>query len=142
VAMDPVLVKQQSAAFFAAADRCLTERPCGDETLWILPVPGIVCAALSIEIGFKSLLLQAGISPPREHKLSKLFHRLGPWQQNELVLSMGIDKNSFDAELGKVSDAFTQWRYEYENGDLEISIGFLEKLAAATQRVLNSANRA
>ena len=52
--------RQLSAAFYEASNRCLTERPCGNETLSIILVPGIVCAALSIELGFKAMIMNEG----------------------------------------------------------------------------------
>ncbi len=52
--------QQSSAAFFAASDRILTERRCGDEIQAIMFVPGVVCAAFSVELGFKAMIMQAG----------------------------------------------------------------------------------
>ena len=122
-----------SAVFYEASNRCLTERPCGNETLSIILVPGIVCAALSIELGFKAMIMnEGGIS--RGHNLSKLFHELGPWQQNAIIQNIGCCRKAFDNELAQMSEAFVQWRYVYEYDEVKINIGFLDKLLQATQR--------
>lgn len=132
--------RQLSAAFSEASDRCLTERPCGDETLAIVLVPGIVCALLSIELGFKALIMENGRSA-KGHNLSKLFHQLGPWSQNAIVQSVGLDRKSFEHELAQMSEAFVQWRYVYEYDEVKISIGFLDKLLRATQSAASDERR-
>jgi len=124
--------RQLSNAFLVASDRCLTERPCGDETLEIILVPGIVCAVLSIEIAFKAMIMMDG-GMAKGHNLSKLFQTLGPWRQNEITKGVGMDRESFGEELSYMSEAFVQWRYVYEYDEVKISLGFLEKLLRASQ---------
>ena len=133
--------RQLSAAFSEASERCLTERPCGDETLAIVLVPGIVCAALSIELGFKAMIMEDG-KIAKGHNLLKLFHRLGPWSQNAIVHSVGLDRKSFENELAEMSEAFVQWRYVYEYDEVKISIGFLDKLLRATVSAASNERRA
>jgi hypothetical protein len=130
--------RQSSAAFFSASERCLTERQCIDEKQEIIFVPGIVCAALSIELGFKAIIIKAG-GKATGHKLSDLFQILVPGFQNQIIQSVGLDQANFTRELAKVSDAFVKWRYVYEYPEVNISLSFLSKLAEATQNTANNA---
>jgi len=125
-------VKSSSAAFYIASNRCLEERRIGPESLEIILVPGIVCAVFSIELGLKAIILGAG-GKPSGHKLSQLFAKLGPWVQNEIIRAVGLEQQAFLAELAAISDAFVQWRYVYEHTEVTMSMGFLDKLAVATQ---------
>lgn len=129
--MTAISAMQQSGAFFAAADRCLTERACVDGLLSIIPAPGIVCSALSIELAFKALIIQSGQSVSKEHDLLKLFQKLGAWQQNEIIQAVAIDRDTFVAKLAKMSGAFMEWRYVYEYPEVEINLGFMDTLAKA-----------
>jgi HEPN domain-containing protein len=130
---------QQSAAFFAAADRCLTERPCVDGLLSIIFAPGIVCSALSIELAFKAMIIHSGHSGSKEHNLSKLFQKLSPWRQNEIIQAVASDKETFVAELEKMSVAFLEWRYVYEYPEVQINLGFMGTLAKAVQKAARNA---
>ncbi len=121
-----------SASFFSASERCLTERRCGDESLAIIPVPGIVCGVFSIEIGFKSLLM-AGGDAAQGHNLLRLFEKLDSSIQDEIIQGVGLDRLCFMRELGEMADSFTKWRYVYEHEEVQINLGFLHQLAKATQ---------
>jgi HEPN domain-containing protein len=108
--------------------------------LWIVPVPGIVCAAFSIELGFKALAAQASGSTPWGHDLLNLFERIEPWQQNEISQLVGVEIDHLRAELSRTAKAFEYWRYAHEHTELSIGIGLLEKLSEATQQVLSRVN--
>jgi len=71
--------------------------------------------------------------------LLKLFNKLGPWLQNEIVRAVGLDRDTFNTELAKMSDAFEKWRYVYEHDELQINLGFMDKLAKATQSAAHNA---
>jgi len=73
------------------------------------------------------------------HNLSRLFQRLTPWHQNEIIKAVGLDRDSFMEDLVEMSEAFVQWRYVYDYSEVKISIGFLDKLARATQEAARSA---
>lgn len=72
--------------------------------------PVVVCAALSIELGIKSLLLRSG-SPPKTHNLTKLFVRLAPTVQDCIVASCGRQRDAFDKSLDEIANVFEEWRY-------------------------------
>ena len=124
--------KQLSAAFLTASERCLTERPCGGETLSIVLVPGIVCAAFSVELGLKAQIMEDG-RMAKGHRLFDLFQKLDPKCQSNLVKLVGLDQETFENELAHMSEAFVQWRYVYEHDEVSINLGFLEKLVRAMQ---------
>jgi hypothetical protein len=73
--------------------------------------------------------------------LLKLFNKLGPWLQNESVRAVELDRDTFSSELAKMSDAFEKWRYvyEYEHDELQINLGFMDKLAKATPSAAHNA---
>ena len=137
--MSATAAKQQSAAFLVAAERCLTERQCVDGLLPIVFVPGIVCTVLSVELAFKAMIIQSGQSVSKKHNLSELFQKLGPWQQNEIVRVVALDRETFVAELAKMSEAFVEWRYAYEYPEVQINLGFMDQLAKAAQGAASSA---
>lgn len=72
------------------------------------------------------------------HNVSKLFEKLRSSIQDKIIQSVVLDRASFIRELRAMADAFIQWRYVYEHEEVQINLGFLDKLAIATQ---NSAAR-
>ena len=64
--------QHQSAAFYLAFQRCMEQRPLPGGQIQFLGVPGVVCIAFSIELGFKTLILKSG-GTPRGHNLNDLF---------------------------------------------------------------------
>lgn len=47
--------QNSSKAFYIAYQRCMEQRPLSNGQIQFLVVPAIVCAAFSIELGFKAL---------------------------------------------------------------------------------------
>ena len=125
--------KNLSHSFRLAADRNLEQRQLPNSQLQMLAVPGVVCMAFSIELGFKAMLLQAGGSP-RGHDLSKLFSSLLASKQATLVASVGANRSAFDSSLANASRVFEEWRYIYEAQNASVDMAFLTSLADAVQR--------
>lgn len=127
-----------SSSFWLANQRCMEPRvlPNGQPQLPI--VPAIVCAALSVEIGFKAITLSTG-SQSSGHKLADLYTKLPIEYQNLILAEVGTDETSFQQELLLVSNAFVEWRYIYEQEHTQININFLNRLALAVQ---NASSRA
>ncbi|OZG71829.1 hypothetical protein BTA51_19605 [Hahella sp. CCB-MM4] len=99
----------------------------------MLVVPGIVCAAFSIELGVKALLME-GKKEARGHELYELFSRLAPAEQAELIEMVGATNDDFVRELKSVANAFVKWRYVYEAGEsVSANLDFLRQLSEAVQ---------
>ena len=81
------------------------------------------------------MILHSGQRPKREHKLLNLFEMLSPSQQGQLIQHVRLGKGEFEKEIGRMSNAFAEWRYVYEYPELQISLGFLDRLARAAQEV-------
>ena len=124
--------QNSSRGFYLAFQRCMEERLLPSNKVEVLLVPAVVCAAFSIELGFKTLLLRAGRSACG-HNLQDLFNKLEPATQNAIVGAVGIERQEFDASLKAVCDAFVGWRYLYERAVMNIELAFVSKLATATQ---------
>lgn len=103
-------------------------------------VPAVVCAAVSIEIGFKAITLSEG-STASGHELAKLFKKLSPAAQDLIVKEVGLDRAAFTVALDSVSNAFVEWRYVFEKNSAQVDMGFLTKLANATQTTAASSRK-
>jgi hypothetical protein len=131
--MNIAQARNSSKAFKLAYGRCMEELSIGFDQSQILVVPAIVCAAFSVELGFKTLLLLSNVEA-RGHEINKLFAKIPARNQDAIVEGVGIERGDFDAALVLVANAFTNWRYIYEKtDDVHIDIDFLRKLAAAIQ---------
>lgn len=128
--------KNSSRSFHKAFQRAMESRSTGTTQVEMLAVPGIVCAAFAIELGFKALLLQKG-AEARGHKLDKLFGKLESAEQAELIKVVGITDSDFSKELKAAANAFVDWRYVYEaTGSVSANVDFLQRLSEAVQRQL------
>ena len=105
--------RNSSNAFHLAFQRCMEQRPTGPDQVEFLAIPGIVCVAFSIELGFKTLALRAG-KKSTGHELDKLFAKLDSSQQTALINAVGLPDADFRKNLANTSRAFVDWRYIYE----------------------------
>ena len=97
-------------------------------------IPSIVLKAFSCELFMKSLVLSGDIK--KIHKLDELFNCLSDTDKSaikeEVVSKMNetigqyVDSDFF-VDLGKVANAFVDWRYFYED-TRTININFLDIL--------------
>ncbi len=124
-----------SHSFYMAFLRSMEERPISPGKFQLLLVPAVVCAAFSIELGFKVLLLRAD-KTIKSHDLETIFNNLSLSEQTALVAALGLPEAQFRKELVGVANAFEDWRYIYEQNDVTIDIAFLSKLADVTQSIL------
>jgi hypothetical protein len=129
----------QSRVFLLAAQRCNESKPLPSGHLQYLQVPSIVCYAFSIEIGLKALsMFESGKAEgPHGHDLKDLLHALSPGLQAQLIADTGWPSH-FDSDLDMVRDAFEVWRYICETGHVDTDLGFLQRMAAAVQKSLES----
>jgi hypothetical protein len=98
-------------------------------------IPAVVCAAFSSEVGLKAILLGEG-KPATGHNLCPLFERLSSESQAAIIRNIGYERERFEADLLAANDAFTKWRYVYEEeGSRRVSGQFLLLLASATHKV-------
>lgn len=98
-------------------------------------VPAIVNSAFACEVFLKLLLEVEQIDIKKGHQLEKLFNQL-PEQikkdiQQSTMQKYGSWTDAFGlSRLHHISDAFVNWRYNYEHdlkkdGSMQIEIGFL-----------------
>lgn len=130
--------RNSSKSFYLAFQRNMEQRPVSPGQVQLLVVPAVVCAAFSIELGLKALILQAG-KPASGHKLAELFGKLDFPLQKTLVDGVGLDKAQFNVLLQAASNIFVEWRYLYEKDSANANIEFLSKLAGAVQHAVGSA---
>jgi hypothetical protein len=115
----------------------MEQRRLSGQQVQVLLIPAVVCAALSIELGFKALLFSSQC-PVTGHALDKLFESLLVDFQEAIVTDVGITRPEFVKSLGLVVNVFVDWRYIYEKiDDVNLNLDFLKKLADATQQVIN-----
>jgi hypothetical protein len=101
-------------------------------------IPAVVCAAFSVEVGLKVILGVEGKSSTR-HELRSLFQQISEESQDAIVHNTSYDAARFESDLSAASDAFTKWRYIYEEeGSRRVSAQFLMLLAHAIHTVAAS----
>ena len=94
--------------------------------------PAIVCAAFSIEVGLKTLILREGGSP-HGHEVATLFGKVSLPAQNAIRRRTALPDADFDRSLDAANKAFAEWRYVYESQSASSDIEFLGKLGRAIQ---------
>jgi hypothetical protein len=114
----------------------MEQRQLSNGQIQFLVVPAIVCAAFSIELGFKALVLQSGGSVSG-HNLEKLFSALETPTQQQIVSAVGVAKEEFNSSLAEASNAFVEWRYIHEQEYANANNEFLSRLSKATQDALS-----
>lgn len=130
--------QNSSKSFYLAHGRCMEQRPLSAQQVQVLLVPAVVCAALSVELGFKALIL-ANQRAETGHALNKLFAVLPEDLQDAIVSAVGIARPEFDKSLGLAANAFVDWRYIYEKTeDVHLNLEFLRTLADVTQQVIGA----
>jgi predicted DNA binding CopG/RHH family protein len=132
--------QNSSRSFYLAHQRCIEERRLPDGQIQLLVIPAIVCAAFSIELGFKAIVLQSGGSVSG-HKLKELFSALEAPTQQQIVSAVGVAEGEFNTSLAEASNAFVEWRYIYERESANANVEFLSKLSKATQDARYSLNK-
>ena len=137
--MNITQARNSSKSFQSAFGRCMEPRHSGPQQVQVLLVPAVVCAAFSIELGFKTLLL-ANNSAANGHALDRLFRRLAEGNRDAIMRRVGLDEATFDKSIAAVANAFVDWRYLYEKtGDVHLDLDFLRRLASATQEEIQTA---
>ncbi len=129
-----------SSSFFLAFQRCLEARQLPNGQFQMPIAPAIVCAAFSIEIGFKAIILGEG-NTATGHNLSELFKKISSARQDLIIKEVGLDRTVFTDALDLVSHAFIEWRYIYEKDSATVNTDYLTKLANATQKAAASCKK-
>ena len=136
--------RHSARAFLMAARRSFEHRPVGIGRTEMLLVPGVVCAAFSVELSLKAIVIAAGGTPARGrngHDLVTLFGQVRTEVQDTIISALGISRSAFEPLLEGVTDAFEKWRYIYEQtGDIDITQHFLYNLAEATHQAMAQAS--
>jgi len=99
-------------------------------------VPGVVCTAFSIELGFKALIART-TPPPRIHDLKKLFEKLPQEIQDRVVTACSPTRATFDSSLAAIANVFEEWRYVYEQQTVQLDMAFLQRLADTVYTIIN-----
>lgn len=132
--MNVTQAANMSRSFSLASQRSDEQRQLpGGKVQW-LAVPAIVCAAFSIELGLKALILRGG-NAAHGHDLRRLFDALSEPVKLRITEACG-DAGAFDASLDAIAGSFNEWRYIYERDTTEIDAHFLRRLRDAVQLAL------
>jgi hypothetical protein len=131
--MDQGLLNQ-AVGFFNAASRCFSNISISPLIHNSPMTPGVVCAAFSVELYLKLLILLASGSPQRGHKLDELFAALPQKEQQKVTEKYG--NPAISTHIKEVSNAFVTWRYEHEHEALTINPDALMAIARACHLVV------
>lgn len=130
-------------AFLIASKRADETRVIDGDKFERVIVPAIVCAAFSVEVGLKAIILAEG-KEAHGHHLDKLFAELSAESQRQITSAITVSDYpkregvvpTFDDAIQKIRGAFVDWRYIHEKKDwMEIDYNFLLQLAEAVQDV-------
>lgn len=110
-------VRSQARQFQEAALRCIPQ-PMQDGIHEGPIAPGVVCAALSVELWLKAMICAADPTGnvPGGHNLFTLFKKLPEKVQTALLDRCGRSRDEFEKSLEADANAFIVWRYTYEHG--------------------------
>ena len=94
-------------------------------------IASIVNGLFSCELFLKSILILNDKKIPTGHSLKKLLEKthLATEVKNKL------NNYSFDEELEKIDNSFTEWRYCYEKDTLTINRGFVNEFCNALEEI-------
>lgn len=146
--MNPTQILNTSKQFFSAAKRADEQRIIGGGQFEWLPVPAIVCAAFSIELALKAIILAESGKSANGHKLDDLYAELSDASQQKVAAAVTMPTypkipgvtETFDTALTKIRNAFVDWRYIHEKIDwTSIDRTFLMEVADAVQAVAATA---
>ncbi len=133
--MTPASVLSSSKSFHRGFELCYGNGLPANNGFKNAIIPGVVCLTFSIELGFKAILIGCNLSA-HGHEFSKLFKKLPDEVKSEIIDLVTYENEDFQAKLDLVSNAFTKWRYLFEeNGYHSIDIDFLSKLYAAVVQI-------
>lgn len=124
-------------SFGLAAERCLERRPLPGGRFEMLAVPAIVCAAFSIELGLKTLILLRG-GVQKGHDLKTLFLRTHAEDQRTIEESLGMDRDALLRSLSKAASAFNDWRYVFEQDAAHADPAFLQAMGGAIRDAIDA----
>ena len=136
------VVVHQAISFYNAyinLDRMNNSRGGAD-----LIYPVIVNGVFSIELALKAILINQSIDYSKDHILAYLFEKLPTDVQNtvwEFVAEktpVFADKKRHDEELLVMSNAFSRWRYAFEESVPSLDLVFLSSFANAIIRTMFS----
>lgn len=102
-------------------------------------LPRILLYSLNIEIQFKALYLADADTKSKGHDLEDLFNKLAPTRQQEIIGKMPKPYNievDFRKVLHDNKETFIEWRYSYEQKQLECNVSFLHMLSNALAGIL------
>jgi HEPN domain-containing protein len=127
-----ISISEAANAYLLAAERCEEQRPINkNQTEWLL-VPAVTNRAFSVELFLKAILENDGVSK-KGHKLNELFGLLEQERKTQIVKETGLDSQTFQRDLMKISNAFVEWRYLYERNDIKVEWEFLQKISNAVK---------
>jgi hypothetical protein len=112
---NPVSIYHLAQGFYLAGNRCLLNIDVAPGTMQCLTSPGVVNLCFSIELFLKALIVSAGGTPKRTHKLVELFSAAPAATQEAMRSQFNAKINpTLDELLVQISDYFVQVRYGYE----------------------------
>jgi hypothetical protein len=102
-------IKTSASHFLECAANCLNDGKIEDGKRLLL-VPGVVCAAFSIELSYKLLLKMATSEEVKGHLFEELHKKLPPQIKERVALF----SNDFDSFIKRNNNVFVYARYHHE----------------------------
>jgi hypothetical protein len=127
--------------FFAAYRELRLPHQMSETQFLFHGVPAAVNGALALELYLKCFVALEGHPIKRTHRSSKLYGMLSTSNRERIARAWthgGSNRrpNDVSALLAAFDAVFVNWRYLFEQGDLEISFDALDDALLAVQRSL------
>lgn len=132
--MDIQLAKLTASSFLEANRLCMNSHSEGGNERKLMVIPALVCAAFSAEVGLKAAIAAQEQPVKNKHDLWILFQDLSAQSQADVIRTMDMSREIFEAKLKSCRNTFEQWRYIYEDeGEQSVSLSFLALFAIAIE---------
>lgn len=139
------LMFEAARSFIGGAKIIIESEGIQDEGIVRIPtLPVIVCSAIAIEIGIKTIFQLNSLAYPKgdRHDLKLLFEYLPEALQLELLLFQicytGVSAESAKKIIIEQKDTFKTWRYPYEKPLLKSDPAFLYHFSLALSDYIKS----
>ncbi|WP_434148264.1 hypothetical protein ACR2R6_13360 [Methylocaldum gracile subsp. desertum] len=138
--LPPELRTYQAAKQFSVAAGVIEKGTRIPDSMMFAVQPFITCAAFSIELYLKCMLLVEGASNVHGHKLQFLFSMLTQKSKDNILFylrgayaNLELPCSFMSHGLTSIDNAFVEWRYVHEKDYASINLEFLRKFAWACQ---------
>ena len=118
---------QQANAYLLGATRCAQPEENSKGGVLVASLPMITCLSFASALYMKSLLVSRG--PVKSHDLDLLYKRLSSNERTEVSTlystATGRAREQCSGDVKKLASCFVDWRYLYEQSNLELNVNNL-----------------